>query len=356
MQIDFHHAVTYIVCRLGGFDHQDAATVAYAAQHVDDATAEGPIQFDNGATFNRHSSAHKMLDYRNFEALGSSHCWIAYHFLPGNGGLTAGLEPDGDFVNKLAVWPNSPVAREMLDNCLNNRHKPYALQLLGIGLHVFADTFAHKGFVGINHEINDVVAVEELSDTPLPSWLDKVNGFFGGLWDGVQSRFVSDVPPVGHGAVLSFPDMPCVHWRFTRRNGEVIDRCNYQDYIEAADLMCRFIQRWNGREQTGLPDVDRAKMLGLFRTLMEEDGARRHKRWLRKIARGHFSFGPAKLKYIASGEGSWKRQALGIRRGKAYKYRPEFIQSDWKRFHDALQAHRFAVIHEILPRYGIVAT
>ena len=32
-----------------------------------------------------------------------------------------------------------------------------------------------------------------------------------------------------------------------------------------------------------------------------------------------------------------------------------FLISDWKMFHDALQAHRFEVIHEILPKYGISA-
>lgn len=32
-----------------------------------------------------------------------------------------------------------------------------------------------------------------------------------------------------------------------------------------------------------------------------------------------------------------------------------FLTRDWKRFHDAQHAHRFDVIHEILPQYGISA-
>ena len=31
MQIDFHHAVTYVLARLAGFDHADAEIVAYSA-------------------------------------------------------------------------------------------------------------------------------------------------------------------------------------------------------------------------------------------------------------------------------------------------------------------------------------
>jgi hypothetical protein len=31
------------------------------------------------------------------------------------------------------------------------------------------------------------------------------------------------------------------------------------------------------------------------------------------------------------------------------------LKSDWKHFHDALQAHRQDVLHDVLPRYGICA-
>ena len=49
MQIDFHHATTYVVARLAGFPQPQAATVAHASQYVDDATCAGMIRFDNGA-------------------------------------------------------------------------------------------------------------------------------------------------------------------------------------------------------------------------------------------------------------------------------------------------------------------
>lgn len=34
MQIDFHHAVTYVAGRLAGKDHAKADIIAYAAQYV----------------------------------------------------------------------------------------------------------------------------------------------------------------------------------------------------------------------------------------------------------------------------------------------------------------------------------
>lgn len=81
--------------------------VAYAAQYVDDATSSGRVRFDNGASYSRTSSAHKMLDYRNFEELANQHVWLPFHFLPGNGSLPVGTVPPGTFIDRLICRPNS---------------------------------------------------------------------------------------------------------------------------------------------------------------------------------------------------------------------------------------------------------
>ena len=91
MQIDFHHTVTYVAARAAGFGHREGETIAYCAQYVDDAVNSGTIRFLNGAMYSRISSAHKMLDYRNFEKLANHHVWLPFHFLPGNGGLLTGV-------------------------------------------------------------------------------------------------------------------------------------------------------------------------------------------------------------------------------------------------------------------------
>ncbi|QOJ22313.1 MAG: hypothetical protein HRU78_00520 [Gammaproteobacteria bacterium] len=84
------------------------------------------------------------------------------------------------------------------------------------------------------------------------------------------------------------------------------------------------------------------------------------KPWLERIATGYFDFPPVNLTYSAKGPGSWKYEALGtlkVTDGKDEKFeiRSSFLTSNWKLFHDALQLHRFYVIHELLPRYGICA-
>jgi len=86
----------------------------------------------------------------------------------------------------------------------------------------------------------------------------------------------------------------------------------------------------------------------------------RHRTWVKQVQKGTFGFQPVKLSYRARGVGSWKYIALGTRKLwdnklDLFQYDPSFLDSDWKLFHDALLAHRFSIIHDILPRYGICA-
>jgi hypothetical protein len=351
MQIDFHHGVTYICARLAGFEHQAASTIAYCAQYVDDATNAGLIRFDNGALFSRLSSAHKMLDYRNFRALANYRVWIPFHFLPGNGGLPANQEPNGSFIEKLICRPNSYVAQDMVKECINRRHTSYGLHRLGITMHVYVDTWAHQGFAGVNHRVNEA-----------RQWVDGRGQPDRALMNRLKGYFISEALPLGHGAVLSNPDKPFLKWGYTNGRGEQIYRNNPLDFLTAADYMCKAMQRYRLGDPDatvpGLPEPDKTLIASMLQTITEHDGEARHQRWLAAIADGKFSFGTAEVSYTSKGKGSWKHEALGTERefdrdNDLFPYQPSFLNSNWKLFHDALQAHHFHVIHELLPRYGI---
>ena len=351
MDIDSHHAGTYVVARLAGMSHRDAEIVAYCAQYVDDATNEGVIRFDTGASYLRICSAHKMLDYRNAESLASAKVWVPFHFLPGNGGLPAGQNPKGGYVDKLICKPDSPVAKDMVRAAIQGQAAPFALHRLGITAHVYADTWTHQGFTGTNHEVNKASDLINANGAPDVSMMNRLKGFF-----------VSSALPLGHGAVLGHPDRPHLVWGYTNGRGEKILRNNPQDFIIAYDAMCQMFRRYlvNNPDAVvpGLPEPDRTLITALFRTLTDSNGYVRHKQWLDALAQGHFSFGKVNLSYAPKGEGSWKHAALGTLKeiddeDEIFAFRPEFLQSDWKLFHDALQLHRFHVVHELLPRYGI---
>ena len=353
MQIDFHHAATYVIARSAGFTHRQANIVAYCSQYVDDATNSGEIHFDNGAMYHRISSAHKMLDYRNSKELANHQVWIPFHFLPGNDGKPAGARHTGSFIKRLVCRPNSHVAQAMVRACIEDKDKPYGLHRLGITMHVYADTWAHQGFAGINHKVN----IAKNISGPDKAWTKRFQ-------DRLVNYFISEAFPLGHGSVLSNPDRPYLKWSYTNGLGQRVKRDNPADFLEAADSMCIAMRRY----RLGDPDADveglsaqaRKKVGSMLRTTKSDSGEERHARWLREIAAGRFGFDGVDLSYVAKGRGSWKHRAIGTkestdRRDEVFPYKSAFLVSDWKKFHDALQAHRFDVLHDILPRYGICA-
>ena len=356
MQIDGHHTLTYIAARLAKFNHRSASIIAHSAQYVDDATNSGVINFKNKAMYKRISSAHKMLDYRNTDDLANHNVWIPFHFLPGNGGLPAGENPDGTFIRKLVCHPDSHVARDMLKACVSDHMKPYALQRLGITMHVYADTWAHQGFAGVNHEINKVHDIESKNKS-----LDK------NLLKKMLSYFMSESFPLGHGAALSHPDRPYLKWEYCNGLKEKVIRNNPDDFIDAVDKMCRAMQCFRRRDfemeldsMPGLPEKDSKKIYSLIKSLKGDTGEIRHDKWLEEIRIGSFSFGNADLVYVAKGKGSWKHKSIGQLAAsdsgrEIFNFKKTFMSSNWKLFHDALQAHRFDILHDVLPKYGICA-
>lgn len=363
MQIDFHHGVTYVVARLAGLEHRQASIVAYCAQYVDDATNSGLILFNNGALFSRISSAHKLLDYRNFKKLANYQVWIPFHFLPGNDNLPPGADPDGTFINKLICRPNSHVAQTMLAECIKRRDAPFGLHRLGITMHVYADTWAHQGFAGVNHRVNQAKVLFDEKGNLDEQLTRRVKKYYRrNFLEQLMSSLIGDTFPLGHGAVLSYPDRPYLNWGYRNGLNQQIKRNNPKDFLEAADLMCIWMKRYllgdPKGEVSGLPPKDRDLIAQMMQSITSKNADERHQTWLTAISEGQFSFGKATVSYSPKGKESWKYQALGTEKridtGKErFHYHSSFLKSDWKLFHDALKNHRLFITHELLPQYGI---
>jgi len=351
MQIDGHHTLTYVLARMTGFEHKEANTIAHSAQYVDDATNAGNVEFTNGAMFSRISSAHTMeaYDLKHYLNAHENHLvWVPFHFLPGNDGKMAGDNIDGSFIKKLICKPYSAVAIDMLDACIKDIDKDYGLHRLGITMHVFADTFAHQGFAGVVHRVNKVKNL-------------KCHNYDMGFIDMVKSKALSRKFPMGHGAALTCPDMPFLEWSYTNGLGEDVDRNNLNIFMDACQDLIGQLGRYladKGIEVKAPLQSDLDKIKLNFETFRDEEEGIRHKKWLDSISNGDFSFGSVDLEYIGKGEGSWKHQA--INQDKAtdseddmFEFNDNFMDSDWRLFHVALKAHRFDLINNILPKYGI---
>ena len=353
MQIDFHHATTWVVARAAGFSVEDAKIIAYASQYVDDATNYGHINFTNGAAYERVPSAHGMLDYRNLEDLKNMKVWVPFHFLPGNGGRPAGENPEGSFIRKLVCKPGSYIAQDMVKECIRDKHRPYALHRLGITSHVFVDTWGHQGFAGVQHDINKVDDLRGANEEPAENLIEKIGDFFCELAQ-------ENIPALGHGQALSNPDLPYESWSYVNGLGDTVIRNNPVDFVTAADELCKVYQRYIAGDHLanakGLSEGLKYNILVCFKEFNQVKGEQRHARWLAAIEEDFFGFGAETLTYIAKGENSWKHQALGTTRAEGddeYTFSPDFITSNWKYFHDAAKKHRLAIIDDILPKYGI---
>ncbi len=392
MQIDGHHTGTYIAARLAGFSHPEADIISYAAQYVDDAINDGPIRFANSPyMYARIASAHSMIDYNNLIEVNNHLAWIPFHFLPGNYTPSDGRSPAVSEMQKLICRPDSPIARDMLRMALRDRDQPRALHRLGIAMHVYADTFAHQGFIGAMSQGNrasNVTSGDAVNDQRIRSSTKK------GLLETIQRNvkaliqlIVTSVKiaykehrslfkfwhdffsgnPLGHAEVDVFPDLPYLQWQYTDWTGKLIVRNNPADYLHAFNMMTKAMQAWrannasfNLTQYPGISSADLKALDKLIQQSTDPDGEVRHRQWCKAIKEGVFSFGPAKLTYTPKGQGSWKDKALGTTKHidtgfEKYHYSPSFLSSDWKLFHDALQCHRSDIVHDVLPVYGICA-
>ena len=392
MQFDGHHAGTYVTARLAGFGHGEAETISYAAQYVDDATNDGAIQFSDSAyLYARIASAHSMIDYNNLVQVKNHLAWIPFHFLPGNGLLPSDVSPDGGEMGKLICRPDSPIARDMLRAAFRDHDKPRRLHRLGIAMHVYADTFAHQGFIGALSEgnrVENVTSGNSETDKKIRDASEKE--FWDGVWTKTKAfaQFLSlfsqiafrerkslvsfyrefrNKRPLGHAAVDTFPDQPYLVWSYMDWTGTLVKRDNPATFMQAFNMMVKAMQAWQAGDASmdleahpGMSAADATVMEKLVRELTDPVAEVRHEQWRAAIAQGAFSFGSENLRYIPKGMGSWKEAALGTVKKEdtgfeRYGYSPEFLDSNWKRFHDALQAHRSNVVNDILPRYEICA-
>ncbi|MDR3717988.1 MAG: hypothetical protein P4K98_04250 [Bryobacteraceae bacterium] len=347
MQIDFHHTVTYVLSRLAGFTHENACVVAYAAQYVDDATNKGTVRFTNGKSYERIASSHEVFDIANNCVNAEDYeVWVPFHFLPGNDGATAGQHIESKLVQRVVCTPDSPLATDMIQACLGTRGAMNGLHRLGITAHVYEDTWAHQSFAGVKNRVNLATHVAPAR-----------------LLENVQSR-VAELLELGHGAVLTHPDLPFLDWKYRNSFGGEVARSNVGEFTQACKRVFSLFASYRGEPGRQFPEQDQSVLAESLGGIRDAEGSARHLRWMALIGDGRFSFGAlnadqiAGLEYVPKGPGSWKHAALGTTTTRddpkeQFEYSPSFEASNWKLFHDALKEHHTEILHAILPRYGL---
>ena len=354
MQKDFHFYVTYILARCVGFGPEEAGVVAYASQFTDDATEEGPFRFENGGFFQPVVTSHNYHSLRGAFVSPTREAgyrvWIPFHFMPG-GDERSGKSED-PFYRRLEVRPvrfgdGSPLDRA-LKRMLEAGDRPYGLHLLGIALHVLADTWSHQGFIGLTRPENEVEDLE-------------IEGQAPGFLETLKEELHDLAPKTGHAEALTIPDEPYRRWSYRDFRGRLHRIDNVERSLLAARECYRVLSAYLEKHGVGRPGRRRSleEIEPLLIDLFEVHGnlEDRCMRWQLALCEGRF-FEPEPEEEPVYRRGAWFRQAVGMdfdeERGIRYRWRRGFNRSHWRLFHAAAAFWRFTVLHEILPPMGVV--
>lgn len=333
MRRDFHFHVIYVLLRAAGMQYDKAYKTAYASEHVDNSKEEDVICFESGGQTQTIQSAHEMLSAEMYTDKTGMAIYMPFHFFPCLEGH--------DFKDRIECKPNSLGIKELKKELNSHLKEAYGPHLLGVVLHVIADTYAHKHFNALNDERNTGKHIEIEN---------------AAILDLIYKR-LNFVPPFGHLQVFTCPDEPACIWSYIDYKGDRVARNNPNDFIEAAEDIYNFlteeirtqVPNWFGTDKP-LPFHEIKdklyKMLNLNMT-----HTNRLNEWDRMWDLGFFDF-----KKPHYNKDKWFKKAIiceGDGIFKTYDRTGEYGSSDWKLFQDALSHHDFYCKRKIFPKYGI---
>ncbi|RNC29664.1 MAG: hypothetical protein AWM53_00281 [Candidatus Dichloromethanomonas elyunquensis] len=355
MQMDLHHTGMYVLCRITGMKSEYAEIAAYASQQVDDATYGHALKFENGGAFRQTRTSEKLLSSKNLDVNEALETWLPFHFLPNN--------LDIENAESQICRTNSKVLKLLLENIRESAASPIGLYRLGIGLHCFADTYTHQDFKGFFDQYNMVTLLSGIEEK------DKIKKQI----DDTVERILNNHFPilaVGHGEVLSNPDIPYVKWSYSRGTDIYVIENLRERFIVALEDIYSFLTEFvksTPYVQSGIEpkpfDFYKEKF---FYVLQYKGNAKeRHANWLELIRNNYFEFEDhdeidRNLDYDPR---LWFRNAVDvikiplwrkylsqmINNCDFYRTRPGFHTSHWAKYMHAAAEHQFTVLHKILP-------
>lgn len=364
MQEDMHYYGTYAMARAAGLKVDDAKVVAYAAQYVDDATANDSEVHQDGGMFETTASAHTNKDViRNAAAdhTEQRHVWVPFHFFPGNEGETLS--------EKLTCVKDSELAQEMVKNHIRHAisvKNEYGLALMGVMAHVYADTFAHYGFSGVSSRNNEVDGESfELivKDPEVKAYImGKMSSFFTKYAPSFIIKNYRNIASaganaltgaLGHGGVGTYPDRPFLKWRFNFGNHTDSGwRDNPATFMEACEKLhaafCEYAESSGISNNPVSFDSIRSKVDDILRVEANKEG--RTEAWVNAInANTLFETEPAEALHFSKQE--WEQQKNDF---EHLEHSHDMRDKDVYKFHQAAIYHRDYTLKNLLPKHGLV--
>ena len=270
MNIDFHYFVIKTLAYAAGFSEEDAQTIAYYSQQVDDFTKSSPMQVrqEPPVYFIEKGYARKLendlwevqphptgIDV--LQALEKHYrhtTLVPFHFVPAR--PLAELEAESDFTRADYRCVRADDESAMLINLITDeaveavrRHKcEQSLMQLGMALHSYADTYAHCGYSGLEGWENSALIKEAYNQ--MTEEEEVPAGERIAYWM---------LPHIGHGNSGHVPDVCTYQIDVAMRKDEEdnaltqhIVRDNLQEFLNCAkaiwDILCRAARTWGPRK------------------------------------------------------------------------------------------------------------
>ena len=231
-------------------------------------------------------------------------------------------------------------------------------------------TWAHQGFAGIPSPVNSVAHLKSDGEATR-DFVAEVKAYFSHLGAAAvdtlfdSTKMWSGGLLVGHGAALTYPDLPFAKWSYVDGHGKPVDRNNLPDFMAAADHAYSVLVAWrDGKtafDTLAVPPAARPALENLLSGSRSTDAAVRLKNIDDALARGDFAPLQERIpEYIPKGMGSWKYLATGILAADdSYgavggpPFLPAFETSDYRYFHDAVKEARLLITETVLPAHGV---
>jgi hypothetical protein len=342
MQKDFHYYCIAVLAKAAGFNKEDALTIAYASQYVDNLTESEPIRVGE-LMFDPVRTAHMGL--KAFDWGVQKRVYIPFHFIPPE--VMTSSAQTYDFVTK----PSSRFAMMIFKEACRERTRLDRLCRIGVALHTLADTWSHQGFSGRQHGENDV---ERISIHTAKGWKHL-------FWENIALDLL---PQIGHAEAGDLSDRPFQKWEYTRGStGEVVERDNKQEFMTAAKVIYdRLCEADKADPEPPVPWEEIEKPIAELLALKQEDVDERCGEWEKRFASW---FSPSTFKYYIL---KWRDEALkpGEEQNRdewntnwdplppsdfarlRFPMKKGFYDSRWVRFHAAAMRQRHFVL-EYLP-------
>jgi len=356
MQQDMHFYGTYAVARSAGLAPQVALTVANAAQFVDDAEINYPLELADQTTITPVCTAHAMCDFHNFLASDVKRVWLPFHFLPG----LVGQNIEERLICRPGRVGNSSVDA-LVSFVTSNRKELFGPHLLGIASHIIEDTYSHFGFAGAvtdyNAVVQDSIDTSEIKDTSIAKHV--TNKLFR-QFDRMKGA-AGELARSGHGAVSELPDRPYLKWSFKyqaslashpRVEGTLTaEHDNTALYLEAAERLYYIYTEWgqnNIHVATPLNARPYSNIKERIRSILSFEGEKmdRCEKWLEAIREGYlFDVQAGEVDELVYDKESWSPVGL------AELDSPE--ETDAYKYIQAARTYRDHMLETVLPGLGL---